>query len=75
MTARVSDYQSLPNEVDPSAAMLRILWAGWLSMAVCVVAKLGIADELVNGPKTADELAAVVKALWLAEGFAMFGQC
>jgi O-methyltransferase domain len=62
MTARVSDYQSLPNEVDPSAAMLRILWAGWLSMAGCVVAKLGIADELVNGPKTADELAAVVNA-------------
>jgi len=57
-----SGHQSLPNEADPSAAMLRILWAGWLSAAVCVVAKLGIADELVKGPMTADEVAAAVSA-------------
>ena len=57
MAARESGYPNLPNEVDPSAAMLRVLWAGWLSAAVCVAAKLGIADELVKGPMTADEVA------------------
>src|SRR5262249_25057146 len=54
-----SGYQSLPNEVDPSAAMWWILSAG---TAVGVVAKLGIADELDKGPMTADEVATAVSA-------------
>ena len=62
MEALESGYQSLPNEVDPSAAMWWILSAGWLSTAVGVVAKLGIADELEKGPMTADEVAAAVSA-------------
>lgn len=41
-------------------ALLETAQGAWVSQALYVAAKLGIADELANGPKTADEVAAKV---------------
>ena len=47
-----------PNEPDkadiPSVAMLQMISGFWISRAIYVAAKLGIADHLRNGYKTAD---------------------
>src|ERR1700693_4985380 len=48
--------------VPPPAAMMRLITGYWLSQAVGVVAKLGVADYLSNGPTTCDELARSVGA-------------
>ena len=44
-------------DFSPSAAMLQIMTGFRVSRATCVVAKLGIADLLKDGPKSAEELA------------------
>lgn len=49
--------ESLP----PSALMNQMLTGYWISQALYVVAKLGIPDLLVRGPRTADDLAATTK--------------
>jgi SAM-dependent methyltransferase len=49
-------------ESADTIAMLRMLSGYWLSQTLYTVASLGIADRLVNGPKTAEELAAEVGA-------------
>ena len=41
--------------------MLQIIGGFWVSRAVFVIAKLGIADLLKTGPKTAEELASATK--------------
>lgn len=46
-----------PAVPDPTAGMLEIIEGFWLSRAVYIVAKLGIADLLAEEPRTADELA------------------
>ena len=46
----------------PQVAMLELVMAGWLSQAVHVAAKLGIADELTQGPRSVEDLAATVGA-------------
>jgi hypothetical protein len=38
--------------------MLQIISGFWVSRAIYIVAKLGIADHLASGPKTAEEIAA-----------------
>jgi O-methyltransferase domain/Dimerisation domain len=43
--------------VDSREAMLQFIHAGHVSQCVYVVAKLGVADFLNDGPKTCDELA------------------
>ncbi len=45
-------------DVPPSVAMLQMISGFWISRAIYIAAKLGIADHLRNGYKTADELAA-----------------
>jgi ubiquinone/menaquinone biosynthesis C-methylase UbiE len=45
------------SDVPPSVAMLRVISGFWISRAVYIAAKLGIADHLRGGPNTADELA------------------
>ncbi|MDQ2973775.1 MAG: acetylserotonin O-methyltransferase [Acidobacteriota bacterium] len=45
--------------VPPSVAMLQMISGFWISRAIYIVAKLGLADHLRDGHKTADELAAV----------------
>ena len=42
---------------QPAAAMLDRIVGYWVSCAVHVAAKLGIADQLSDGPRTVDELA------------------
>src|SRR5262245_9110368 len=43
-------------EVPPSAALLQMVTGYWVSQAIYVAAKLGIADLLKDGPKNDDEL-------------------
>ena len=45
------------NEIPVQAQMLQFITNFWTSRAVYIVAKLGIADLLQSGPKTAEELA------------------
>lgn len=49
-------------EVPSAQAMMQILTGQWISQAVSVVATLGIADLLVGGPRSAEELAAASSA-------------
>ena len=49
------------HELPPSAAMMQIVTGYWLSQSVGVVAKLGVADLLAGGPRSADELARETK--------------
>ena len=49
-------------EVPPPVAMMELITGYWLSQAVGVIAKLGVADYLANGPSTCDELARYVGA-------------
>jgi hypothetical protein len=46
-----------PEGESSSSALLEIIYGYKRTQALFVVAKLGIADILSNGPKTADELA------------------
>ena len=46
-----------PKEIPPPLQMMRVLSGFWISRCVYVAAKLGIADLLKDGPKTAEELA------------------
>ena len=48
-------------EQPASLQMLQIVGGFWISRAVHVIAKLGIADLLKTGPKTAEELASATK--------------
>lgn len=48
---------ALAHEVPPPAALFQIIAGVWVAQAVSTVAKLGIADLLADGPKTAKELA------------------
>ncbi|HVT04923.1 MAG TPA: methyltransferase [Thermoanaerobaculia bacterium] len=45
-------------EIPPSVAMLQLISGFWISRAIYIAAKLGVADHLVDGPKTAEGLAA-----------------
>lgn len=56
MTANVQD------EVPPPVAMMGLITGYWISQAVGVVAKLGVADHLGDGPRTCDDLARRVGA-------------
>ena len=46
-----------PEGESSSSALLEIIYGYKKTLALFVAAKLGIADILSNGPKTADELA------------------
>jgi hypothetical protein len=48
--------------VPANIALLESAQGAWVSQALYVAAKLGIADELATGPKTSDEVAAKVGA-------------
>src|SRR6266568_1313168 len=50
------------HEVPPAAAMMGLITGYWVSQAVGVVALLGVADELVAGPRGSDEIARAVGA-------------
>ena len=46
------------SQTPPPIAMLQMISGFWISRAIYVVAKLGIADQLAVGPKSAEEIAA-----------------
>lgn len=47
-----------PKEIPPPLQMLQVMSGFWISRCVYIIAKLGIADLLKDGPKNAEELAA-----------------
>jgi ubiquinone/menaquinone biosynthesis C-methylase UbiE len=49
---------AVAKEIPPPIQMLQIISGFWVARCVYVVAKLGIADLINDGPRTADELAA-----------------
>ena len=44
-------------EPPPSATLLNLISGAWVSQAIYIVAKLGVADHLTKGPKSPGELA------------------
>ena len=50
------------HEIPPPAAMMGLITGYWVSQAVGVVARLGVADQLRGGPRGSDELAREVGA-------------
>lgn len=48
-------------EVPPPIAMLQMISGFWVSQAIYIAAKLGIADYLQEQPKTVEELAAITE--------------
>jgi len=48
--------------MPPQFAMLQLITGFWISRAIYVVAKLGLADLVKDGPKTAEELARLTGA-------------
>jgi hypothetical protein len=48
-------------EVSPQQQMSRMLTGYWISQALYVAAKLGLADLLKDGPRTSDDLASATK--------------
>ncbi|MEV8637648.1 methyltransferase [Streptosporangium sp. NPDC051023] len=46
----------------PVAALLQVMLGYWVSQSLCVVAHLGVADVLRDGPRQVDEIAAQVGA-------------
>jgi hypothetical protein len=49
-------------DLSPQEQISRMLTGYWLSQALYVAAKLGLADLLKDGPRTADELASATKS-------------
>ena len=49
---------SNPAGVPPQIAMLQMISGFWVSRAIYIVAKLGLADQMQDGAKSAEELAA-----------------
>lgn len=47
----------IPNELPPHVQLMKYIVARWISKPIYVVAELGIADMLADGPKSIDELA------------------
>jgi hypothetical protein len=51
----------LPGAVPPPATLLQMMTGYWVSQALYVAAKLGVADLLTEGPRPVKELAAVTQ--------------
>src|SRR5687768_10615302 len=52
-----TSQQPAPQEIPPGAQMLQLVGGAFVAQAVYVAAKLGIADLLKDGPKSAEYLA------------------
>jgi len=53
----MSDNQDATNTPPPHAVLIQMATTSWVSAIVYAAAKLGLADHLTAGPKSADELA------------------
>jgi ubiquinone/menaquinone biosynthesis C-methylase UbiE len=58
----VEGHTAAAKEIPPPLQMLQIISGFWVARCVYVFAKLGLADLIQDGPKTADELAASITA-------------
>jgi hypothetical protein len=60
----MTDSASSPtsHDVSPAVALRQLSTGFWLSKAIAVAAELGIADHLMHGPKTVEELAQAMEA-------------
>jgi hypothetical protein len=54
--------ESLAGAAPPPVTLLEMMTGYWVSQALYVVAKLGVADFLVDGPQSVDHLAAATQA-------------
>jgi len=54
--------QSSAHQLPPPAVMMQLVTGYWVSQAVGVTARLGVADQLADGPRSSEELAAAVGA-------------
>lgn len=52
----------MPHQLPPPAHMLQLITAYWISQAVGAAAKLGLADQLADGSRSASEVATSVNA-------------
>jgi hypothetical protein len=52
------EIQMNPNELPPSAQLMKFIVGKWISKPIYVAAELGIADMLNDGPKSIQDLAA-----------------
>lgn len=50
-------YQIHQRAAPPAASMMELIMGAWIAQLISAAAELGIADELANGPATAEELA------------------
>jgi O-methyltransferase domain/Dimerisation domain len=58
----MSAQQSQPSTPPPAAQMMQLIWPGAMAaQAIYVAAKFGIADKLIDGARTIDELATATK--------------
>lgn len=53
-----TDTATAASIVPPHAQLIQMCAGAWVAAAVYAAAKLGLADHLANGPRTADELSA-----------------
>jgi hypothetical protein len=51
-----------PAEIPLPARLLQLATASWMSATVSAAASLGVADELADGPRSADEIAQAIGA-------------
>lgn len=56
------DEDSAPNANPPPAHLVQMMTGYWVSQALYVAAKLGVADLLVEGPQSVEHLAAATQA-------------
>jgi len=54
--------ESVPGAAAPPVILLEMMTGYWVSQALYVVAKLGVADLLVEGPQSVEHLAAATHA-------------
>jgi SAM-dependent methyltransferase len=62
MSIETQELAGAEHEVPPPVAMMGLITGYWVSQAVGVVALLGVADQLGEGPRGSDELARAVGA-------------
>ena len=53
----IPDQRQKPTDLSAPEGLLQMITGYWISQAIYVAAKLGIADLLKDGPKNDDELA------------------
>lgn len=57
-----SDYQAVPCTLPPHVQLIQMATSAWAARTVHAAAKLGLADQLADGPRSAAELAGAVHA-------------